>query len=104
MFVGSAARPKPTRHWSRGARSAVWPHLVADNIAIVLTNQVGWSEDRKTDPDVLETSSGVSGSEPLCALLLEGVDQRKLPLTPAAHLLGLRRSGSAISRERHGRA
>jgi allantoinase len=66
---------------------ALWHHLVAGNVTIVSTDHVSWSEDRKTDPNMLKNSSGIPGLEVLYALLLKGLDERKLPLTHAARLL-----------------
>ncbi len=66
---------------------ALWHHLAAGNITVVSTDHVSWSEDRKTDPNMLKNASGVPGLEALYALLLKGLDERKLPLTHAARLL-----------------
>jgi allantoinase len=66
---------------------ALWHHLAAGNVTIVSTDHVSWSEDRKTDPDMLKNASGVPGLEVLYALLLKGLDERQLPLTHAARLL-----------------
>ena len=66
---------------------ALWRHLAAGNVTIVSTDHVSWSEDRKTDPNMLKNASGVPGLEVLYALLLKGLDERQLPLTHAARLL-----------------
>jgi allantoinase len=66
---------------------ALWHHLAAGNVTIVSTDHVSWSEDRKTDPIMLKNASGIPGLEVLYALLLKGLDERKLPLTHAARLL-----------------
>src|SRR5580658_339748 len=66
---------------------ALWGHLAAGNVTIVSTDHVSWSEDRKTDPNMLKNASGIPGLEALYALLLKGLDERKLPLTHAARLL-----------------
>ena len=66
---------------------ALWHHLAAGNVTVVSTDHVSWSEDRKTDPNMLKNASGVPGLEALYALLLKGLDERKLPLTHAAKLL-----------------
>jgi allantoinase len=63
--------------------------LAAGNVTIVSTDHVSWSEDRKTDPNMLKNSSGIPGLEVLYGLLLKGLDQRNLPLTFAARLLAL---------------
>jgi hypothetical protein len=66
---------------------SLWRRLAAGNVTIVSTDHVSWSEDRKTDPNMLKNASGVPGLEVLYALLLKGLDERKLPLTHAARLL-----------------
>jgi allantoinase len=66
---------------------ALWHHLAAGNVTVVSTDHVSWSEDRKTDPNMLKNASGVPGLEVLLPLLLKGLDQRKLPFTHAARLL-----------------
>ncbi|MBP1296369.1 dihydroorotase [Bradyrhizobium elkanii] len=68
---------------------ALWHHLAAGNVTIVSTDHVSWSEDRKTDPNMLKNASGIPGLEALYGLLLKGLDQRQLPLTHAARLLAL---------------
>jgi len=66
---------------------ALWHHLAAGNVTIVSTDHVSWSEDRKTDPNMLKNASGIPGLEALYGLLLKGLDERKLSLTHAARLL-----------------
>ncbi len=44
---------------------ALWAHLAAGNVTVVSTDHVSWSEDRKTNPDMLKNSSGVPGLEAL---------------------------------------
>lgn len=66
---------------------SLWSHLEAGNITLVSTDHVSWSENRKTDPDMLKNSSGVPGLEALYALLLKGLHERGLPFTWAARLL-----------------
>jgi allantoinase len=68
---------------------ALWHHLAAGNVTIVSTDHVSWSEDRKTDPNMLKNASGIPGLETLYVLLLKGLDQRNLPLSHAARLLAL---------------
>jgi allantoinase len=81
---------------------ALWRHLAAGNVTIVSTDHVSWSEDRKTDPNMLKNASGVPGLEVLYALLLKGLDQRKLPLTHAARLLA--RNPAALFRIDHAKS
>ena len=60
---------------------------LAGNVTVVSTDHVSWSEDRKTDPNMLKNASGVPGLEVIYALLLKGLDERRLPFTFAAMLL-----------------
>jgi allantoinase len=66
---------------------ALWRHLAAGNVTVVSTDHVSWSEDRKTDPNMLKNSSGVPGLEVLYALLLKGLTERHLHISHAARLL-----------------
>jgi allantoinase len=66
---------------------ALWRHLAAGNITVVSTDHVSWSEDRKSDPVMLNNASGVPGLEALYSLLLKGLTDRGLELTWAARLL-----------------
>jgi allantoinase len=84
--LGGKAKINPPLR-SRREVEALWCHLAAGNVTIVSTDHVSWSEDRKTDPNMLKNASGVPGLEVLHALLLKGLDERKLPLTHAARLL-----------------
>ena len=43
---------------------ALWHHLAAGNVTIVSTDHVSWSEDRKTDPNMLKNASGIPGLKP----------------------------------------
>jgi allantoinase len=82
---GKAKINPPVR--PRQEREALWRHLEAGNVTVVSTDHVSWSEDRKTDPIMLKNASGVPGLEVLYALLLKGLDERRLPLIHAARLL-----------------
>jgi allantoinase len=86
-LVGKAKINPPLR--PRREVEALWRHLAAGNVTIVSTDHVSWSEDRKSDPNMLKNASGVPGLEALYGLLLKGLDQRGLPLTHAARLLAL---------------
>jgi allantoinase len=66
---------------------SLWQHLAAGNVTIVSTDHVSWTEDRKTDLNMLKNASGVPGLEVLYALLLRGLEQHGLPFTHAARLL-----------------
>ena len=65
----------------------LWRHLAAGAVTIVSTDHVSWSEDRKTDPNMLKNASGVPGLEALYPLLLKGLEERRLAFTHAARLL-----------------
>lgn len=82
---GKAKINPPVR--TRAERDALWHHLAAGNITVVSTDHVSWSEDRKTNSDMLKNSSGVPGLEVLYALLVKGLLERNLPLSHAARLL-----------------
>jgi allantoinase len=84
-LVGKAKINPPVR--PKHEVEALWRHLAAGNITIVSTDHVSWSEDRKSDPDMLKNASGVPGLEPLYSLLLKGLDERGLSLSFAARLL-----------------
>jgi allantoinase len=84
--LGGKAKINPPLR-SRREVEAIWHHLAAGNVTIVSTDHVSWSEDRKTDPNMLKNASGVPGLEVLYALLLKGLSERNLPLTHAARLL-----------------
>jgi allantoinase len=65
----------------------LWRHVADGNVTLVSTDHVSWSENRKTDPDMLKNSSGVPGLEVLYALLLKGLIDRDLSPSWAARLL-----------------
>lgn len=84
--LGGKAKINPPIR-SRAEVEKLWAHLAAGNITMVSTDHVSWSEDRKTDPDMLKNSSGVPGLEAMVPLLVKGLMERGLPLTWAARLL-----------------
>ena len=84
-LVGKAKINPPIR--PRVEVEALWRHLAADHITVVSTDHVSWSEDRKSDPDMLKNSSGVPGLEVLYALLMKGLTERRLDMSCAARLL-----------------
>jgi allantoinase len=86
--LGGKAKINPPLR-SRREVEALWHHLAAGNVTVVSTDHVSWSEDRKTDPNMLKNASGIPGLEVLFGLLLKGLDARKLPLTHASRLLAL---------------
>jgi allantoinase len=84
-LVGKAKVNPPIR--PRAQVEALWKHLAKGNITVVSTDHVSWSEDRKTNPEILDNSSGAPGLEVLYPLLLKGLIEHDLPLTWAARLL-----------------
>jgi allantoinase len=84
--LGGKAKINPPLR-SRRELDAIWHHLAAGNVTVVSTDHVSWSEDRKTDPNMLKNASGVPGLEVLYALLIKGLNERNLPFTHAARLL-----------------
>lgn len=65
----------------------LWEHVRAGNVTMVSTDHVSWSEDRKTDPDMLANASGVPGLEVMVPLFVRGALERDIPLTWAARLM-----------------
>ena len=84
-LVGKAKINPPLR--PRREVEALWHHLAAGNVTVVSTDHVSWSEDRKSDPNMLKNASGVPGLEVLYPLLMKGLSERNLPLMHAARLL-----------------
>ncbi|MBM6592828.1 dihydroorotase [Microvirga pudoricolor] len=65
----------------------LWRHVAAGNVTLVSTDHVSWSEDRKTNPDMLSNNSGVPGLEVMIPLFVKGALERGIPLTWAARLM-----------------
>lgn len=84
--LGGKAKINPPLR-SRSEVESIWRHLAAGNVTVVSTDHVSWSEDRKSDPNMLKNASGVPGLEVLYPLLIKGLSERNLPLTHAARLL-----------------
>src|SRR5262249_22993180 len=84
--LGGKAKINPPLR-SRSEVEAIWRHLAAGNVTVVSTDHVSWSEDRKSDPDMLKNASGIPGLEVLYPLLMKGLSEHNLPLTHAARLL-----------------
>ncbi|MDO5603573.1 MAG: dihydroorotase family protein [Paracoccus sp. (in: a-proteobacteria)] len=82
---GKAKINPPVR--PRAEVEALWRHLAAGHVSMVSTDHVSWSEDRKTDPDMLANASGVPGLEVMVPLLIKGLMARGLGLGWAARLL-----------------
>ncbi len=56
-------------------------------MTLVSTDHVSWSENRKTNPDMLANASGVPGLEVMVPLFVKGALERGMPLTWAAKLM-----------------
>ncbi|MDQ0320997.1 allantoinase [Pararhizobium capsulatum DSM 1112] len=67
----------------------LWRHVAEGNITLVSTDHVSWSENRKTNPDMLANSSGVPGLEVMVPLFIKSALERGVPLTRAAELMAL---------------
>ncbi|GLQ54993.1 dihydroorotase [Devosia nitrariae] len=65
----------------------LWQHVASGNVTLVSTDHVSWSEDRKTNPDMLANASGVPGLEAMVPLFVKGALARGIPLTWAAKLM-----------------
>ncbi|GLS19729.1 allantoinase [Labrys miyagiensis] len=66
---------------------ALWRHVAESNVTLVSTDHVSWSEDRKSNPDMLANASGVPGLEVMVPLFVAGALKRGIPLTMAAQLM-----------------
>jgi allantoinase len=84
--LGGKAKINPPLR-SRREIDALWHHLAAGNVTVVSTDHVSWSEDRKTDPNMLKNASGVPGLEVLYPLLMKGLSEHGLSFSHAARLL-----------------
>ncbi|MDS7594266.1 amidohydrolase family protein [Agrobacterium tumefaciens] len=84
-LIGRAKCNPPIR--SAKEREKIWEHLAAGHVTIVSTDHVSWSLSAKSSDVMLENSSGMPGLEVLPSLLLDGLTDRKLPLTHAPRLL-----------------
>ncbi|WP_151719391.1 dihydroorotase [Gemmobacter serpentinus] len=71
----------------RAEVETLWRHVAAGNVSMVSTDHVSWSEDRKTNPEMLKNASGVPGLEVMVPLFVKGALERGIPLTWAARLL-----------------
>ncbi|KFC71365.1 putative dihydroorotase-like protein [Devosia sp. LC5] len=65
----------------------LWEHVRAGNVTLVSTDHVSWSENRKTNPDMLANASGVPGLEVMVPLFVKGALKRDISLTWVAKLM-----------------
>ncbi len=84
--LGGKAKINPPLR-SRSEVETIWRHLAMGNVTVVSTDHVSWSENRKSDPNMLKNASGVPGLEVLYPLLMKGLSERNLPSAHAARLL-----------------
>jgi allantoinase len=82
---GKAKINPPVR--PRAEVEALWRHVAAGNVSMVSTDHVSWSEERKSNPEMLKNASGVPGLEVMVPLLVKGALDRGIPLTWAARLM-----------------
>jgi allantoinase len=82
---GKAKINPPVR--SRAEVEKLWEHVAHGQVTLVSTDHVSWSEDRKTNPDMLSNASGVPGLEVMVPLFVAGAQKRGIPLTAAASLM-----------------
>ncbi|MBB3315319.1 allantoinase [Rhizobium sp. BK181] len=71
----------------RAEVEALWRKIAEGNVWLVSTDHVSWSENRKTNPDMLANASGVPGLEVMVPLFVKGASERGIPLTWAAKLM-----------------
>ncbi len=84
---GKAKINPPIRR--RAEVEKLWRHVADGNVTLVSTDHVSWSENRKTNPDMLANASGVPGLEVMIPLFVKGALERGIPLTRAAELMAL---------------
>ncbi|HHY48812.1 MAG TPA: dihydroorotase family protein, partial [Alphaproteobacteria bacterium] len=84
-LVGKAKVNPPIR--PRAEVEKLWRQVAAGNVTLVSSDHVSWSEDRKSNPDMLANASGVPGLEVMLPLFVKGALARGIPLTWAARLL-----------------
>ncbi len=71
----------------RAEVETLWRKVAEGNVWLVSTDHVSWSENRKTNPDMLANASGVPGLEVMVPLFVKGALERGVLLTWAAKLM-----------------
>ncbi|MGI2032820.1 dihydroorotase [Rhizobium panacihumi] len=71
----------------RAEVEALWRKVADGKVWLVSTDHVSWSQDRKTDPEMLKNASGVPGLEVMVPLFVKGALERGIPLNWAAKLM-----------------
>jgi allantoinase len=82
---GKAKINPPVR--PRAEVESLWRKVAEGDVWLVSTDHVSWSENRKTNPDMLANASGVPGLEVMVPLFVKGAIERGIPLTWAARLM-----------------
>ncbi|SCB57774.1 allantoinase [Rhizobium aethiopicum] len=82
---GKAKINPPVR--PRAEVERLWRKVAEGDVWLVSTDHVSWSENRKTNPDMLANASGVPGLEVMVPLFVKGALERGIPLTWAARLM-----------------
>ncbi|ANL32506.1 MULTISPECIES: dihydroorotase [Rhizobium] len=84
--LGGKAKINPPLR-PRAEVEKLWRKVAEGDVWLVSTDHVSWSENRKTNPDMLANASGVPGLEVMVPLFVKGAIERGVPLTWAARLM-----------------
>ncbi|ARO22222.1 allantoinase [Rhizobium sp. S9] len=84
--LGGKAKINPPLR-PRAEVEKLWRKVAEGDVWLVSTDHVSWSENRKTNPDMLANASGVPGLEVMVPLFVKGAIDRGIPLTWAARLM-----------------
>ncbi|MBB2700202.1 allantoinase [Rhizobium phaseoli] len=84
--LGGKAKINPPLR-PRAEVEKLWRKVAEGDVWLVSTDHVSWSENRKTNPDMLANASGVPGLEVMVPLFVKGAIERGIPLTWAARLM-----------------
>ncbi|WHO73191.1 dihydroorotase family protein [Rhizobium sp. BT03] len=84
--LGGKAKINPPLR-PRAEVEKLWRKVAEGDVWLVSTDHVSWSENRKTNPDMLANASGVPGLEVMVPLFVKGASERGIPLTWAARLM-----------------
>ncbi|MBB2714494.1 amidohydrolase family protein [Rhizobium sophoriradicis] len=84
--LGGKAKINPPLR-PRAEVEKLWRKVAEGDVWLVSTDHVSWSENRKTNSDMLANASGVPGLEVMVPLFVKGAIERGIPLTWAARLM-----------------
>ena len=84
--LGGKAKINPPLR-PRAEVEKLWRKVAEGDVWLVSTDHVSWSENRKTNPDMLANASGVPGLEVMVPLFVKGAIDRGIPVTWAARLM-----------------